>query len=127
VVALVVEVSVTEGQINVHNAWCAVDPGLVVNPDGAAAQVQGSIIMGLSSTLLEAQTVENGMATSENFNAYPLLTIRQAPIIEVIPLNSGDEPVGGLGEPVMGAVPAAVANAVFALTGTRVRTLPLRV
>ncbi|MDX2139899.1 MAG: molybdopterin cofactor-binding domain-containing protein [Chloroflexota bacterium] len=126
VVALVVEVSVTDGQINVHNAWCAVDPGLVVNPDGAAAQVQGSIIMGLSSTLLEAQTVENGMATSQNFNAYPLLTIRQAPQIEVIPINSGDEPVGGLGEPVMGAVPAAVANAVFALTGTRARTLPLK-
>lgn len=126
VVGLVVEVSVTEGEIQVHEAWCAVDPGLVINPNGAAAQVEGSIIMGLSSTLIEEQTVENGMATSQNFNNYPLLRMRQTPRITVVPVNSGDEPVGGLGEPVIGAVPAAVANAVFALTGTRLSALPLK-
>jgi isoquinoline 1-oxidoreductase beta subunit len=127
VVGLVVEVSVSDGQINVHEAWCAVDPGLVINPNGAAAQVEGSIIMGLSSTLIEQQTVENGMAVGNNFNSYPLLRISQAPRITVLPINSGDEPVGGMGEPVIGAVPAAVANAVFALTGQRLRRLPLTV
>ena len=125
VVGLVVEVSVSEREINVHEAWCAVDPGLVINPNGAAAQVEGSIIMGLSSTLIEQQTVENGMAVGNNFNTYPLLRISQAPRITVLPINSGDEPVGGMGEPVIGAVPAAVANAVFALTGQRLRRLPL--
>jgi isoquinoline 1-oxidoreductase beta subunit len=127
VVGLVVEVSVTEGEITVHEAWCAVDPGLVINPNGAAAQVEGSIIMGLSSTLIEEQTVQNGMAVGDNFNTYPLLRISQAPRITVLPINSGDAPVGGLGEPVIGAVPAAVANAVYALTGERLRRLPLRV
>ncbi|MBK8022872.1 MAG: xanthine dehydrogenase family protein molybdopterin-binding subunit [Chloroflexi bacterium] len=124
VCALVVEVAVEGGQIRVPRAWCAIDPGLVINPDGAANQVQGSIIMGLSSTLKERFTVENGMAAADNFNAYPLLTIAEAPTIEVIPLNSGDEPVGGLGEPVVGLVPAAVSNGVFTLTGQRLRELP---
>jgi isoquinoline 1-oxidoreductase beta subunit len=127
VVGLVVEVSVSAGQITVHEAWCAVDPGLVINPDGAAAQAEGSIIMGLSSTLIEQQTVENGMAVGDNFNTYPLLRISQAPRITVLPINSGDAPVGGLGEPVIGAVPAAVANAVYALTGQRLRRLPLEI
>ncbi|MEZ4669153.1 MAG: molybdopterin cofactor-binding domain-containing protein [Anaerolineae bacterium] len=127
VVGLVTDVSVTDAEIQVHQAWCAVDPGLIINPNGAAAQVEGSIVMGLSSTLIEEQIIENGMATSRNFNTYPLLRLRQTPRINVIPINSGDEPVGGLGEPVIGAVPAAVANAVFALTGNRLRKLPLKI
>ncbi len=125
VVALVMEVSVTGGRIRAHRAWCAVDPGLVINPDGTANQVQGSVVMGLSSTFKERWTVENGLGTATNFNAYPLLTFDEAPTIEVIPIDSSDTPTGGMGEPVLGAVPAAVANAVFALTGTRVRDLPL--
>lgn len=125
VVALVVEVSADAGAIRVHRAWCAIDPGLVINPNGAANQAQGSIIMGLSSTFKERWTVENGMAAAANFNAYPLLTFDQAPQIEVFPINSADAPTGGMGEPVVGAVPAAVANAVFALTGQRLRDLPL--
>jgi isoquinoline 1-oxidoreductase beta subunit len=125
VVALVVTVGIEAGRIRVHDAWCAVDPGLVINPDGAANQVQGSVIMGLSSTFHERWTVENGMATAANFNAYPLLRFDQAPRIHVYPIDSGDAPTGGMGEPVMGAVPAAVANGVFALTGQRLRDLPL--
>ncbi len=124
VVALITEVSAPESGIRVHKAWCAVDPGLVVNPDGAAAQVQGSIVMALSSALREQITVENGMVTNENFNTYPLLTMRETPEIEVLPINSSDEPVGGLGEPVVGTVPAAVSNAVFRLTGQRLRQMP---
>jgi isoquinoline 1-oxidoreductase subunit beta len=126
VVALVVEVSVTDSRIRVHNAWCAVDPGFVVNPAGAKAQVEGSIIMALSSTLYEKITVENGMVAAANFDTYPLLTMRDAPAIEVAFINSSDTPVGGLGEPVIGTIPAAVANAVFTLTGQRLRELPLK-
>jgi isoquinoline 1-oxidoreductase beta subunit len=126
VVGLVVEASVEKQMLRVHRAWCAVDPGLVVNPDGAAAQVQGSIIMALSSTLYERITVKDGLVTNENFNQYPLLTMRDAPDIQVIPINSSDEPIGGLGEPVVGTVPAAVSNAVFALTGQRLRAMPFR-
>lgn len=126
VVALVIEASVENTMIRVHHAWCAVDPGLVVNPDGAAAQVQGSIIMALSSALFEKQELADGMVTTENFDTYPLITMRDAPAIDVIPLNSSDEPVGGLGEPVVGCVPAALSNAVFAATGTRLREMPFR-
>ncbi len=126
VVALVLEASVNNGSIQVHHAWCAVDPGLVVNPDGAAAQVQGSIIMALSSALYEKQEIADGMITTENFGDYPLITMRDAPTIEVLPLNSSDEPIGGLGEPVVGCVPAALSNAVFAATGTRLREMPFR-
>jgi isoquinoline 1-oxidoreductase beta subunit len=125
VVALVVEISYEAQQIRVHHAWCAVDPGLVVNPDGAAAQVQGSIIMALSSTLYEKISVTDGMITNENFHLYPLLTMRDTPAIDVLTINSSDTPVGGMGEPVVGTVPAAVGNALFALTGERRRELPL--
>jgi isoquinoline 1-oxidoreductase beta subunit len=125
VVALVVSVGVEAGRIRVHDAWCAVDPGLVINPNGAANQVQGSVIMGLSSTFHERWTVQDGMAAAANFNAYPLLRFDQAPRIHVYPIDSADAPTGGMGEPVMGAVPAAVANAVFSLTGQRLRDLPL--
>jgi isoquinoline 1-oxidoreductase beta subunit len=126
VVALVIEASVEDERIRLHHAWCAVDPGLVVNPDGAAAQVQGSIIMALSSALYEKQELADGMITAENFNNYPLITMRDAPTIDVIPLNSSNEPVGGLGEPVVGCVPAALSNAVFAASGTRLRDMPFR-
>jgi isoquinoline 1-oxidoreductase beta subunit len=125
VVALIVEVSVENNKIRVHEAWCAVDPGLVVNPNGAAAQVEGSIVMALSSTLFEKITVENGMVLADNFQSYPLITMRDTPNIHVFPLSSSDTPLGGLGEPVVGAVPAAVSNAIFALTGQRLRELPL--
>jgi len=126
IVALVIEASVENDQIRLHHAWCAVDPGLVVNPDGAAAQAQGSIIMALSSALYEKQELADGMITSENFSNYPLITMRDAPTIEVIPLSSSDEPTGGMGEPVVGCVPAALSNAIYAATGTRLRDMPFQ-
>ncbi len=126
VVALVMTVSIENNRIQPLQAWCAVDPGFVVNPDGAAAQVQGQIVMALSSTLYERVTIENGMVTNENFSQYPLLTMRDTPSIEVITINSGDTPIGGLGEPVIGTVPAAMSNAVFDLNGQRLRELPFQ-
>lgn len=124
VVALVMTVQVEGEKIRARQAWCAIDPGLVVNPDGAASQVQGQIVMGLSSALMEEQVIENGLATDSNFNTYPLITMRDTPAIEVFPLKSADAPTGGLGEPVIGTVPAAVSNAVFAVTGQRLRRMP---
>ncbi len=126
VVGVVAEVSVTDANIRVERVWCAVDPGLVVNPDGAAAQVQGSIVWGVGSALIEEQVIANGMSTSQNFDGYPLLTIAQTPEITVLPISSGDTPVGGLGEPVVGAVPPAIANALAAITGRRFRRMPFR-
>ncbi|MCG8353467.1 MAG: molybdopterin-dependent oxidoreductase [Chloroflexales bacterium] len=124
VVAQVAEVSVVDEAIRVHRVTAVVDPGLVVNPDGATAQTEGSIVMGLSSTLLEEITVEDGRIVEANFDRYPLLTIKDTPDIAVTLLESGNQPFG-MGEPPIGPIAAAVANAVFALTGARLRRLPL--
>jgi isoquinoline 1-oxidoreductase subunit beta len=124
IVAQVAEVSVENSKIRVHKMTAAVDPGLVVNPDGCIAQTQGSVVMGLSSTLLERITIKDSKIEANNFDLYPLLTLRDTPEISVTLLESGEEPYG-MGEPPLGPVAAAVANAVFALTGQRLRTLPL--
>jgi isoquinoline 1-oxidoreductase beta subunit len=125
VVAQVAEVSVEDGRIRVHRITCAVDCGLVVNPDGATAQVEGGVMMALSSTLSEQITLKDGQVEAENFYHYPLLTMRDAPDIDTLLVGEGDTP-HGMGEPPLGPVAAAVANAVFALTGKRLRSLPLR-
>ncbi len=125
VVAQVAEVSVEDSRIRVHRITCAVDCGLVVNPDGATAQVEGAVMMGLGSTLSEQITFKDGQVEAENFYNYPLLTMADAPDIETLLVGDGDTP-HGMGEPPIGPVAAAVANAVFALTGQRLRSLPLR-
>ncbi|MGB0388093.1 MAG: molybdopterin cofactor-binding domain-containing protein [Ardenticatenaceae bacterium] len=125
VVAQVAEVSVEEGQIRVHKVVSAVDPGLVINPDGAKAQTEGSIVMGLSSTFFERITIKNGQVEAANFDRYPLITIKETPDIEVVLLESDGIP-RGMGEPPIGPIAAAVANATFALTGQRLRELPLK-
>lgn len=126
IIAQVAEVSVEANRIRVHEVTCVVDAGLIVNPDGARAQAQGSIMMGLSSTLLERLTVQNGMSEASNFNQYPLITMADTPNISVDFIESADRPLGGMGEAAIGPIPAAVANAIFALTGQRLRELPLR-
>jgi isoquinoline 1-oxidoreductase beta subunit len=121
----VAEVSIEQGQIRVHKITAVVDPGLVINPDGASAQVQGAIVMGLSSTLIEQVSLEDGKLAADNFNRYPILRMQEVPEIEVILLERGETPQG-MGEPPIGPVAAAVANAVFALNGQRLRSLPLK-
>jgi isoquinoline 1-oxidoreductase beta subunit len=121
----VAEVSVEEGQIRVHQVTAVIDPGLVVNPDGARAQTEGAITMGLSSTLVEEVTIKQSVLQANNFNSYPLLTMADAPDIDVVLLESGDTP-SGMGEPPIGPIAAAVSNAVHNLTGERIRKLPLR-
>lgn len=125
VVVQIAEVSVEQGTIKVHKVHAVVDAGLVVNPNGAAAQTQGAITMGLSSTLLEELTFKDGLAEASNFDSYPLLTLSQTPRIEVEFIGGGEKPFG-MGEPPIGPIAAAVANAVFALNGKRLRSLPLR-
>ncbi|MFE8605424.1 xanthine dehydrogenase family protein molybdopterin-binding subunit [Archangium violaceum] len=125
VVAQVAEVSVENGRPRVHRFTCAVDCGLVINPDGATAQVEGGIMMALSSALSERITIKNGQVEAENFYDYPLLTMREAPDIDTLLVGEGDKPLG-MGEPPMGPVAAAVANALFTLTGKRLRSLPLK-
>jgi isoquinoline 1-oxidoreductase beta subunit len=125
-VAVVAEVSVKDTSVTVHRVTVSVDAGLIVNPANASLQARGSVVMGLSSALLEKITVRDGMAEQQNFDDYPLLTLKETPLqIDVNFVPSGDAP-HGMGEPVIGPVPAAVGNAVFALTGTRLRELPLR-
>ena len=101
------------------------DCGLAINPDGVIAQTEGAIMMGLSSTLKEQITIRNGRVTAANFGGYPLLTMDEAPNIDVTVIESGTSP-SGVGEPPTGPIAAAVANALFALTGERVRSLPLQ-
>ncbi|MCS6807179.1 MAG: molybdopterin cofactor-binding domain-containing protein [Bacteroidota bacterium] len=119
----VAEVSVAEGRLRVHNVWAVVDAGTVINPNGAAAQIQGAIIMGLSSVFHEAITFRNGLAESSNFDTYPLLTLPEAPNIH-IDILQGSETPHGMGEVGIGPIAAAVGNALFALIRKRVRELP---
>ncbi|MFM2032643.1 MAG: hypothetical protein RLZZ297_1408 [Chloroflexota bacterium] len=123
-VAQIAEVSVTDGAIRVHRVWAAVDCGTVVNPEGVIAQTEGGIIMGISSTLHEALRVVSGRFASDNFDRYPLLRNSAAPDIDVVIVASTAAP-GGMGEPPMGPIAAAVANALYRLTGSRCTTLPL--
>lgn len=125
VVAQIADVSVDNGQIRVHHVYCTMNPGLVINPDGAIAQAQGSIVMGLSSTFLEEITVKDGAIEAGNFDRYPLLTLKETPDIHVRLLESGEAPFG-VGEPPIGPIAAAVGNAVFTLTGQRFTRLPMR-
>jgi isoquinoline 1-oxidoreductase beta subunit len=124
-VAEVAEVAVApDGGITVDRVVAAVDCGLVVNPPDALAQVEGSIIQGVSISLGEEITVTGGRVDQGNFDSYRVLRMAQAPRIEVHFTPGGTKP-GGLGEPALPPVPAAVANAVFAATGNRLRRLPL--
>ena len=121
----IAEVSVEDDRIQIHKVTAVADPGLAINPDGVKAQTEGGITMGLSATLLEEVLIEDGMLQASNFNQYPLLRNADAPDIDVVVLNSRTTP-SGMGEPPIGPVPAAVANAIFAATGQRLRRLPLK-
>jgi len=123
--AQVAEVAVSEsGEVRVHRIVCAVDCGTVVNPDTVKAQVEGGIVFGISGALWGEVTLENGRVQQSNFNDVRVLRINETPAIEVHLVRNG-EPPGGMGEPGTAVTAPAVANAVFAATGKRIRTLPL--
>jgi len=124
-IAQVAEVTVdAAGQIRVHRVVCAIDCGRIVNPDTIKAQMESGIIFGLSAALYGAITLKNGRVEQGNFDSYPLVRMEATPLVEVHIVPS-DEPPGGAGEPGVPPIAPAVANALFAATGTRVRSLPL--
>jgi isoquinoline 1-oxidoreductase subunit beta len=124
-VAQVAEVSLNPaGDVRVHRVVCAVDCGRIVNPDTIAAQMESAVVYGLSAALYDAITLKDGKVEQGNFDDYPLLAIDETPQVEVHIVRS-TEPPGGIGEPGVPPVAPAVANAIYAGTGARVRTLPL--
>jgi isoquinoline 1-oxidoreductase subunit beta len=126
IVAHVIEASVgDDGRPRAHKVWSSVDCGQVVNPNGAAAQIMGGIVMGLSSCIDEAITLDKGAVMQSNFHDYPVLKMAEAPDVDVHFLQS-DASMGGLGEPGVPPTAPALANAIFALTGKRIRQLPFR-
>ena len=124
-VAEVAEVSVADGAIRVHNVLCVVDCGLAVNPDVVRAQMEGSVMYGLTAALHGNLEVANGAIRESNFHDYPILRMNEAPAVEVVIVPSAEHP-SGVGEPGVPPIAPAVANAVHAATGQRLRSLPLR-
>jgi isoquinoline 1-oxidoreductase beta subunit len=121
----VAEVSVgPDGDVRVHRVVCAVDCGHNINPDGIAAQIEGGVIFGLTAALWGEITLDKGRVQQTNFGDYRVMRINEAPAVEVYIVPSHDDP-GGIGEPGTAGIAPAVANAVFAATGKRIRKLPI--
>jgi isoquinoline 1-oxidoreductase subunit beta len=125
-VAQVAEVSLEGGEIRVHKVTCAADCGRIIHPGIVEAQLVGSVVAGLSAALHSEITIEGGRVKQGNFNDYRLLRMDEMPEIDVHVVINDEEP-GGVGEPGVPPIAPAVANAIFALTGKRLRRMPLRV
>ena len=127
IIGQVAEVTVSKkGEVRVDRVVAAVDSGHVVNPGIVEAQIQGGVIYGLSAALYGDLTIKDGRVEQSNFDSYPVVTLADTPKIEVYLALSGGKKWGGIGEPGTAATAPAVANAVFAATGVRARSLPLK-
>ncbi len=124
-VAQVAEVSVQNGAFRVERVVCVVDCGVAIDPQGIEAQMEGGIAFGLSAALKEHISLEQGAVVEKDFRAYPLLRFSEMPEVEIHIISSQQSP-GGVGEPGVPPVAPAVANALFAATGLRLRRLPLQ-
>jgi isoquinoline 1-oxidoreductase beta subunit len=124
-VAQVAEVSVENDRPRVHKVWCAIDCGVVVNPAIVRAQMESGIVFGLTAALYGEINIDRGRVLQGNFDDYRMLRMNETPEVEVLLTPSGDAP-GGVGEPGTPPIIPAVTNALFALTGERVRELPIR-
>ncbi|MEW7290303.1 xanthine dehydrogenase family protein molybdopterin-binding subunit [Aquimarina sp. 2304DJ70-9] len=123
--AQVVEVSIEKNRIKVHKVTCVIDPGVAVNPDQIKAQCEGAIIMGMSASLFERMYVEEGQLRPTIYGPYEMALMKDTPKeIDVIILENAEAP-GAVGEPPLGPIGAAIANAVYRLTNQRFRALPL--
>ena len=124
-VAQVAEVTVRDGQLKVDRVVCAVDCGVAVNPAVIRAQMESGIVFGLTAALHGAITLKEGVVEQSNFHDYAPLRMNEMPRVEVHIVPSNAKPTG-VGEPGTPVIAPAVANALFAATGKRVRTLPIR-
>ena len=124
-VSQVAEVSMQRGRVRVHRVTCAIDCGIAVNPEAIAAQMESGIAYGLSAVLHSALHLEKGRVRESNFHDYRVLRLNEMPVVEVHIVPNTEKP-GGVGEPGVPPIAPAVANAVFTLTGQRLRELPLR-
>ncbi|WP_433696406.1 molybdopterin cofactor-binding domain-containing protein [Paraburkholderia phenoliruptrix] len=122
--AIIVDVAVDQGEVAVKRVVCAVDCGMVVNPNTVEAQVQGGIIFGITGALYSEITIKDGRVQQNNFTDYRMLRIDQTPPIDVHIVKSSEAP-GGIGEPGTAALAPALTNAIFAATGKRLRHLPV--
>jgi isoquinoline 1-oxidoreductase subunit beta len=124
--AAIAEVSVdrASGKIKVHEYWVAADPGIVIQPENAHAQLESGIVYGLSAALLEEFAVKDGAVQASNFDDYPVLRMSDLPVMHTRLVASGAAPTG-MGELSVPQVAPAIANAIFALTGKRLRHLPM--
>ena len=124
--AAVVELSVkSDGSVKVHRVVLALDCGYAVNPSQIEAQVQGSIVYGLSAALWGECTVENGRIKQTNFHDYRVLRLAEMPKVETHILSSGGK-WGGIGEPIIATITPAVINALALATGKKIRDLPVK-
>ena len=122
--AQVAEVSIKDGEVKVHKVTVAADVGHMINPDTVEAQIQSSIVFGMGAGLMQEITMEKGRVQQTNFNNFPVVRMHEAPAIDIVLVQSTEKP-GGIGEPATALVVPAIANAVFAATGKRVRKLPM--
>lgn len=123
--AQVAEVKVaSDGAVQVQRVVCAVDCGIVVNPDTVRAQIESAIIFGIAGALYGEVTLKNGRVEQANFHNYRVLRMNETPIIDIHLVKSRETP-GGMGEPGTSALAPAVTNAIFAATGKRIRKLPV--
>lgn len=123
-VGMVVETAWRDKMISIEKVWCSVNCGRVINPDVARQQVEGGVIYGLSGAMGEVITTTGGAVRQGNFHNYPIMRYSQAPDIEVEFISSDERP-SGLGEPATPPAYPALANAIFATTGQRIREIPL--
>jgi isoquinoline 1-oxidoreductase beta subunit len=126
IVAQVVEVEILQGAVRVRRVVCAVDCGFAVNPSTVVAQMESGIIFGLTAALYGEISIKAGRVEQTNFDTYEMVRMPNAPVIEVHIINSGIENLGGIGEPGTPPIAPAVCNALFQLTGQRVRSLPIK-
>jgi len=122
--AMVVDAQIEEGEVRVKRVVCALDCGVVVNPDTVRAQVESAVIFGISGALWGDITFRNGRVEQSNFHDYRVLRMHETPLIETHIVGSNEAP-GGMGEPGTAALMPALANAIYAASGKRIRKLPI--
>ena len=125
IIGLVTEISIASNAVRTHKVTCAVDCGWIVNPDTIKAQMEGGVIYGLSAALRGQITIDKGRVVQSHFGDYQVVRIQEAPVVETFIVQSTAAP-GGIGEPSTAVIAGSLANAVFAATGKRVYSLPIK-